>query len=59
MKNNDIYRETDAGQFDEEIGNRIATFLFYFTDIKYGGSTVFLTPQIAAKPIKGKEKNWC
>jgi len=54
----DYARESDAGKFDDEIGNRIATFLFYFTDISYGGSTVFLTPEIAAKPIKGSAVFW-
>jgi len=54
----DYARESDAGQFDDVIGNRIATFLIYLTDIEFGGSTVFLEPEIAAKPIKGSAVFW-
>ena len=36
--------ENDAGKFDEEDGNRIATWLTYLNEPKHGGDTVFLGP---------------
>ena len=33
-------------------GNRIATWLIYGTEVVQGGSTVFVEPGIAVKPVK-------
>lgn len=54
----DFARRKEKGSFDKNIGNRIATMLFYLTDIEYGGSTVFLNAKIASKPIKGSAVFW-
>ncbi|XP_076818288.1 prolyl 4-hydroxylase subunit alpha-1-like [Clavelina lepadiformis] len=54
----DFARESDAGKFEEELGNRIATFLIYLTDVENGGSTVFLHPGIAVRPIRGSAAFW-
>ena len=54
----DCARKEDAGQFDEAIGNRIATLLIYMTDVEEGGYTVFLPPKIAVKPEKGGAAFW-
>jgi len=45
-------------KFDKKDGNRIATFLAYLSDVEYGGSTVFIQPGIAARPIKGSAVFW-
>ncbi|XP_067938123.1 prolyl 4-hydroxylase subunit alpha-1-like isoform X1 [Watersipora subatra] len=49
-------REMDT--FSEDEGNRIATWMFYFTDVDAGGLTVFT--QIGAKipPVKGAAAFW-
>lgn len=54
----DCARIEDAGQFEEAIGNRIATLLIYMTDVAEGGYTVFLPPKIAVKPEKGGAAFW-
>ena len=40
----DMSTENDAGKFDEEDGNRIATWLTYLNEPKHGGDTAFLGP---------------
>lgn len=54
----DFARRKEKGSFEKKVGNRIATMLFYLTDIEYGGSTVFLNPKIASTPIKGSGVFW-
>ncbi|KAI0983485.1 hypothetical protein GJ496_010087 [Pomphorhynchus laevis] len=39
-------------------GNRIATFMFYMTDVEIGGLTVFPTLGIRVKPVKGSALFW-
>ncbi|RXG58866.1 Prolyl 4-hydroxylase subunit alpha-1 [Armadillidium vulgare] len=39
-------------------GNRIATFLFYMTDVEAGGATVFPRLELSLKPIKGAAAFW-
>lgn len=54
----DFARRREKGSFEKKVGNRIATMLFYLTDIEYGGYTVFLNPKIAATPIQGSAVFW-
>ncbi|XP_078483537.1 prolyl 4-hydroxylase subunit alpha-1-like [Ciona intestinalis] len=54
----DYSRKSDFGKFDDEVGNRIATFLTYMSDVEQGGSTVFLHPGIAVRPMKGSAVFW-
>nr|XP_002128613.1 prolyl 4-hydroxylase subunit alpha-1-like [Ciona intestinalis] len=54
----DYSRKSDFGKFDDEVGNRIATFLTYMSNVEQGGSTVFLHPGIAVRPIKGSAVFW-
>uniref|UniRef100_H2ZIE7 procollagen-proline 4-dioxygenase n=1 Tax=Ciona savignyi TaxID=51511 RepID=H2ZIE7_CIOSA len=42
----------------QDQGARIATALFYLSDVPEGGSTAFLQPRIAAEPIKGSAVFW-
>ena len=39
-------------------GNRIATWLIYGTEVVQGGSTVFVEPGIAVKPVKRAAVFW-
>lgn len=54
----DFARLRETGSFERQVGNRIATMLFYLTDVGHGGSTVFLVPKIAVRPIKGSAVFW-
>ncbi|CBY36968.1 unnamed protein product [Oikopleura dioica] len=54
----DMSTENDAGKFDEEDGNRIATWLTYLNEPKHGGDTVFLGPGIKAEPIHKSAVFW-
>nr|XP_039269091.1 prolyl 4-hydroxylase subunit alpha-1-like [Styela clava] len=54
----DFARRREKGSFEEMVGNRIATMLFYFTNVEYGGATVFLNAKIAVQPIKGSAVFW-
>nr|XP_039269092.1 prolyl 4-hydroxylase subunit alpha-1-like [Styela clava] len=54
----DFVRSSDKRTFDENVGNRIATMLFYLTNVEYGGATIFLTAKVAVKPIKGSAVFW-
>ncbi|KAK3743420.1 hypothetical protein QZH41_011538, partial [Actinostola sp. cb2023] len=40
------------------MGNRIATVLFYMTDVEIGGSTVFVDAEAIARPSKGDAAFW-
>ena len=45
--------ENDVGDFGEEDGNRIATWLSYMSEPRYGGGTIFMEPVgIRAEPVK-------
>lgn len=50
--------EHDAGGFDEEDGNRLATWLSYIEQPLMGGGTVFLEPGIQAEPVRGSAVFW-
>ncbi|CAG7836314.1 unnamed protein product [Allacma fusca] len=39
-------------------GDRIATFMFYLTDVEKGGSTAFPMAGVAARPVKGSAVFW-
>ncbi|CAG5091515.1 Oidioi.mRNA.OKI2018_I69.PAR.g13091.t1.cds [Oikopleura dioica] len=54
----DMSTENDAGKFDEEDGNRIATWLTYLNEPKHGGDTAFLGPGIKAEPIHKSAVFW-
>ncbi|XP_031552959.1 prolyl 4-hydroxylase subunit alpha-1-like [Actinia tenebrosa] len=40
------------------MGNRIATLLFYMSDVESGGSTVFIETEAIARPSKGDAVFW-
>ncbi|XP_026315820.1 prolyl 4-hydroxylase subunit alpha-1-like [Hyposmocoma kahamanoa] len=42
----------------EESGNRIATLLYYMSDVSHGGATVFPQLDLAVKPKKGTALFW-
>ncbi|XP_071038226.1 prolyl 4-hydroxylase subunit alpha-1-like isoform X1 [Parasteatoda tepidariorum] len=44
--------------FLPEQGNRLATWIFYLTDVAAGGSTVFPTLGVEVKPVKGSAAFW-
>jgi prolyl 4-hydroxylase len=54
----DFARKDEAGSFEARIGNRIATVIYYMTDVEAGGATVF--PYIGVKlwPEKGSAAVW-
>nr|CAB3264618.1 prolyl 4-hydroxylase subunit alpha-1-like [Phallusia mammillata] len=39
----DYSRKSDVGKFEDDIGNRIATFLFYLSDVEHGAAQCFYT----------------
>ena len=45
-------------KWDDSMGSRIATWLTYLTEPKYGGKTCFLDLKIAAEPIKNSAVFW-
>jgi len=44
--------------YGDDRGNRIATVLFYFTDVEAGGATVFPTVGASVKPTRGSAAFW-
>jgi len=52
------YGETGTPLDVHEDGNRIATLLFYLTDVEAGGETVFTKAGISLKPRKGDAAFW-
>jgi len=54
----DFARREERGSFEDNIGNRIATVIYYMSDVEAGGATVF--PQIGVKlwPEKGSCAVW-
>ncbi|KAI4458947.1 prolyl 4-hydroxylase alpha subunit [Holotrichia oblita] len=42
----------------EEFGNRIATVLFYMSDVAQGGTTAFVNLKVAVRPKKGTAVFW-
>ena len=54
----DFARREEKNAFEKERGNRIATVLFYLTDIPAGGMTVFTQLGVKLKPVKGAAAVW-
>ncbi|KAG1663558.1 Prolyl 4-hydroxylase subunit alpha-2 [Nymphon striatum] len=55
----DFAREEEIKAFESlGVGNRIATMLFYMSDIEAGGSTVFTKLGVSVRPIKGSAVFW-
>ncbi|XP_026315821.1 prolyl 4-hydroxylase subunit alpha-2-like [Hyposmocoma kahamanoa] len=52
------YDAFDSGQFNKEDGNRIATVLFYMSDVSQGGATVFAQLNLTVTPKKGSAIFW-
>ncbi|XP_041988641.1 prolyl 4-hydroxylase subunit alpha-1-like isoform X3 [Aricia agestis] len=45
-------------QFADEVGNRIATVLFYMSDVAQGGATVFMKLGLSLFPVRGAAAVW-
>ncbi|XP_041988646.1 prolyl 4-hydroxylase subunit alpha-1-like isoform X5 [Aricia agestis] len=45
-------------QFSDEVGNRIATVLFYMSDVAEGGATVFPKLSLSLFPVRGAAAVW-
>lgn len=54
----DHARKSDSNSFDDDIGNRIATFICYLTDVEAGGATVFNVVGARVVPEKGSCAIW-
>jgi len=48
----------EPGEIIKENGNRIATMLFYMSDVERGGATVFTNIGQAVRPVKGDAVFW-
>uniref|UniRef100_A0A3P8SQY1 procollagen-proline 4-dioxygenase n=1 Tax=Amphiprion percula TaxID=161767 RepID=A0A3P8SQY1_AMPPE len=55
----DFVRQHELYAFEElGTGNRIATWMFYMSDVPAGGATVFTEVKVAVWPIKGTAVFW-
>lgn len=54
----DFARKDEKAAFDASAGNRIATALFYMSDVEAGGATVFTQLGIKLWPKKGSLALW-
>ncbi|XP_013402652.1 prolyl 4-hydroxylase subunit alpha-1 [Lingula anatina] len=54
----DFARRRETHAFSDAIGNRIATVLFYMTDVEAGGATVFPKLGVKVFPKKGSAAFW-
>ncbi|KAF8571115.1 hypothetical protein P879_00162 [Paragonimus westermani] len=54
----DFGRKREKDAFEVENGNRIATIIFYMSDVKAGGSTVFNRVGAAVSPTRGAAGFW-
>ncbi|XP_067632874.1 prolyl 4-hydroxylase subunit alpha-1-like [Eurosta solidaginis] len=54
----DPHHDYSLDSFAGFIGNRIATHLFYISDVKQGGNTVFPLLNVYSKPVKGAMLMW-
>ncbi|CRK96752.1 CLUMA_CG010007, isoform A [Clunio marinus] len=48
----------EAVQYDDGLGNRVATTLIYFTDVEKGGYTVFPYLKVRIPAVKGSAAFW-
>lgn len=54
----DFSRRVETEAFHNFLGNRIATVLFYMSDVAQGGATVFTELGLSVFPIKGAALFW-
>ncbi|XP_042903803.1 prolyl 4-hydroxylase subunit alpha-1-like isoform X2 [Parasteatoda tepidariorum] len=54
----DFAHPDEVVSFIPELGNRLATWIFYLSDVPAGGSTVFPTLGVEVKPVKGSAAFW-
>ena len=43
---------------DQRLNDRIATWMYYLSDVEAGGKTVFIEPDVTVSPIKGTAVFW-
>ncbi|KAH9416328.1 hypothetical protein DERP_000833 [Dermatophagoides pteronyssinus] len=51
-------QRTNISEKDQYAGDRMATFMFYLSDVEVGGSTVFTRLGIRVNPVKGAAIFW-
>ncbi|TGZ74380.1 hypothetical protein CRM22_000972 [Opisthorchis felineus] len=54
----DFGRKREKDAFEVQNGNRVATIIFYLTDVKAGGATVFNRLGALVKPVRGAAGFW-
>ncbi len=52
------YAENPIKSYGEQRGNRIATVIYYLTDVQAGGYTVFVDLGVKLRPVKGSCAVW-